>query len=77
MPSTLSGCWPEAALVSPVAMATTAAALVSATNRMPSGPKASWPMDLNLGFAFLHAGQPVGGGGVKRGSAEGGEKEDQ
>src|SRR5882672_7788610 len=47
--SALSVAAPEAGLVSPVAMAKIAADLVSAANRMPSGPNASGPMDLRAG----------------------------
>src|SRR6266545_3001784 len=53
MPSILRGLAPAAALVSPVAMATMAADVVSATNRMPSGPKASGPIDLKAGLPSL------------------------
>src|SRR5580765_5307690 len=49
MPSTLSGLLPAAEVVSAVAMAMMAAFLLSATKRMPSGPKASGPMDWNEG----------------------------
>src|SRR5881296_536337 len=51
--SILRGLAPEAALVSPVATATMAADFVSATNRMPSGPKASGPIDLKAGLPSL------------------------
>src|SRR4051794_23970254 len=44
---------PSAVLLSPVAMATMAADLLSATKRMPSGPKVSWFMDLMTGFPVL------------------------
>ena len=40
-------------LVSSVAMATTAADLESATKRIPSGPKASWLIDLNSALPVL------------------------
>jgi hypothetical protein len=41
---------PLAGFVSPVAIAVIAAAFVSAMNRIPSGPKASWLIALNSGL---------------------------
>jgi hypothetical protein len=54
--STLIAVSPVAGLVSPVATATIAAAWASAMNRIPSGPKAKGPMDLNSAFpSFIPA----------------------
>src|SRR5262245_53088063 len=53
MASILSGLALAEALVSPVAMAVMVADLVSAMKRMPSGPKAIGPIDLNSGLPSL------------------------
>src|SRR5258708_3241888 len=60
-PSILMGSEGPELAVSPVAIATMAAPLVSATKRMPSGPNAMGPTDLSLAFpSFISAVQLPG-----------------